>query len=148
MEKIGINVEHSRVFEGKSAIYNAFLDSSSNLIGAVADMSAHKNIVPEMINIDQSQTSIIAIDANVSIDIIEHVLKTCGNIPVLFEPTSTVKCSKIFQVLNKNLLKNIKIITPNVHELKQIEIEIRNHSLKGSNHSPQFEHIDNEGKEN
>jgi pseudouridylate synthase / pseudouridine kinase len=52
-----------------TAKYNAFLDKTGSLIGAVADMNAHDFITPEMVaDAIQSNTPIVAMDANISIE--------------------------------------------------------------------------------
>ena len=114
--------------DNSTAVYNAILDKSGNLLTAVASMKIFEHIKFDPTVIDEKIIKMVVIDGNVSLDTMKEILQFCNNrkIPILYEPTSVFKSTKILQILNK--LK-IDFATPDYHEM----MEMGNWALKKSN---------------
>jgi pseudouridine-5'-phosphate glycosidase/pseudouridine kinase len=106
-----------------TAVYNAMLHQDGELIAAVADMRIHEEMKPtQFASIVQSmRPSIVCTDGNLSCEYLEHIARYCiqEHIPLLFEPTSVVKATKIYH-MHPSLLKAIQFITPDAYEAKKL----------------------------
>lgn len=90
----------------------------------LANMDIHKTIDSTMIKRYESLISsapIVVFDANLSLDAIATILELCEmyDKPAFFEPTDLNFATKPFQ-LPKNLMQQIKFISPNIYELNEI----------------------------
>jgi len=129
MRKIGVRTDGVMTAHQRSAVCNMVLDSSGNLIGGVADMDIIKSIQPETVvsQIIKYDPAIVAMDANVSPDVLSAVIQHCNEakITTFFEPTSVIKSVSILPAISSALGSNshgspVKFASPNLLELAEL----------------------------
>jgi sugar/nucleoside kinase (ribokinase family) len=116
----GLQVVHQQ----STAVYNAIHSSNGELQVAVADMNIFNHLLPERVShmIYDVEPSYICFDGNITSECM-HSIALAGaelNIPVIFEPTSVAKSSRIFQHPGILSTKGIQYVTPNVYELNEM----------------------------
>ena len=120
MDVSGINTIESRT----SAIYLSILDDDNDMALAISDMDVVKYILPEFLekNIDLlSKAKVIAVDGNLEKETIEYVAEKFKNIPLFFDPVSTLKAVRAKDVIGK-----FTCIKPNIMEAEILSgIEIK-----------------------
>ncbi|KAF8482161.1 indigoidine synthase A-like protein [Russula ochroleuca] len=129
MGRIGVRTDGVMTTRQRSAVCNMVLDSSRNLIGGVADMDITRSMQPEMVisQIIKYDPAIVAMDANVSPDVLRTIIQHCNaaNITTFFEPTSVIKSVSILPAISSALRSNydgspVKFASPNLLELAEL----------------------------
>ncbi|XP_065362844.1 uncharacterized protein LOC135956320 [Calliphora vicina] len=110
--------------EKTTSICSIIFDKSGNCKMCLANMEIHKSITPQVIKQQKElfkRTPLVIIDGNLGINTIEKILELSlqYNKPVFFEPTDMLIAGKPFE-LDTTLTQQIRIVTPNVFELKAI----------------------------
>ena len=110
--------------EKTTSICSILFDKSGNCKICLANMEIHKSITPQVVREyegDFKSTPLVIIDGNLSLNTVEKILELSlqYNKPVFFEPTDMLIAGKPFE-LNSTLTQQIRIVTPNVYELKAI----------------------------
>lgn len=107
-----------------TAQYISMHDSVGNLAIACADMEIVEHIPIDHVTkvIRKYEPKIVLFDANISTELMQSILNQAnGNMNLIFEPTSGVKCSKIGQLdLPVFPLSPFELVTPTVEELSVI----------------------------
>lgn len=114
--------------EKPTSMCSILFDRLGNCKMCLANMDIHKSITPTIIAQNEQlikNTPLIIMDGNLSISAIQEILKLSirHNKPVLFEPTDMLIAGKPFQ-LDPSITHPIRIITPNIFELKAIVEEM------------------------
>ncbi|KAA1471543.1 indigoidine synthase A-like protein [Dentipellis sp. KUC8613] len=121
----------------RSAVCNMVLDGSGNLIGGVADMDVIKSLDKEKVleQIKRRSPALVALDANISGDLMSAVVKHCvsNNIPTFYEPTSVIKSTTILPAISAALDASpssssqspITFASPNLLELVELYASAR-----------------------
>ncbi|KAI9204804.1 Indigoidine synthase A like protein-domain-containing protein [Polychytrium aggregatum] len=101
----------------QTAVYSAFLDPAGEMLTAVADMKIHDSIPTHHIDslIQRFKPGVVAFDGNLSVRSMEAVVSRCHDhsIPVLFEPTSIPKSTKVLELS----IGGVEYATPNLGEV-------------------------------
>lgn len=110
--------------EKTTSICSILFDKSGSCKMCLANMEIHKSITSQVVREYEKEfktTPLVIIDGNLSSETIESILELSlqYNKPVFFEPTDMLIAGKPFQ-LNSVLTQQIRIITPNIYELKTI----------------------------
>ncbi|XP_037818341.1 pseudouridine-metabolizing bifunctional protein C1861.05-like [Lucilia sericata] len=110
--------------EKTTSICSIIFDKFGNCKMCLANMEIHKSLTPKVIRQQEEQfkhTPLVVIDGNLSVNTIETILELSlqYNKPVFFEPTDMLIAGKPFE-LDTTLTQQIRLITPNVFELKAI----------------------------
>ncbi|TFY72885.1 hypothetical protein EVG20_g132 [Dentipellis fragilis] len=139
-----------------SAVCNMVLDGSGSLIGGVADMDVIKSLSKEKVleQISQRSPALVALDANISADLMNAVVKHCvsNNIQTFYEPTSVIKSTTILPAISAALdaspashshsYSPITYTSPNLLELVELYASARDvHEL--TSHARWWSTIDN-----
>ncbi|KAI0307990.1 Indigoidine synthase A like protein-domain-containing protein [Multifurca ochricompacta] len=129
MRRIGMRTDGVTTSHQRSAVCNMVLDGSGNLIGGVADMKIVQSIEAEEVvsHIIRHAPALVAMDANVSPDVLKAVVRHCNtaNVPTFFEPTSVIKSVSILPAISSALESGfqrppIRFASPNLFELTEI----------------------------
>ncbi|ETW86879.1 hypothetical protein HETIRDRAFT_377513 [Heterobasidion irregulare TC 32-1] len=130
MGRMGMRTDGLVHFESsRSAVCNMVLDSGGNLVGGVADMDIISSLKPEKVleYIQKHKPSLIAIDANVSSDVLKSiVIYANANGVKSGEPTSVIKSTTILPAIAASLqtsnsaLAPITFVSPNLLELSAL----------------------------
>ncbi|KAF7310868.1 Indigoidine synthase A-like protein [Mycena chlorophos] len=115
----------------RTAVCNLFLEEDGELIAGVADMDITQNLDPRLViaEIEARPPSLLALDGNLSADAIRTLVDFCteAQIPVLFEPTSIPKSTRIIPAIAHCLERSaetpISFFTPNIAELKHATLD-------------------------
>ncbi|XP_037936541.1 uncharacterized protein LOC119670371 [Teleopsis dalmanni] len=116
-----------------TSLCSVIFDKSGDCKLILGNMDIHKSITPELV-MQQEQVfqkaPLIIMDGNLSVQTMECVLELASKHqrPVFFEPTDMRIAAKPFTLPN-DLTKQIKIISPNIFELKAIFETITNTDL-------------------
>ncbi|XP_037039125.1 pseudouridine-metabolizing bifunctional protein C1861.05 [Bradysia coprophila] len=111
--------------EAKStASFILILDRSGDCKLIVGNTEINNYITPELIIKNEKiiqRAPVVVFDANINLDCIGTILELCSkyNVPAFFEPTDMRKAHIPFE-LPYTLIKQIKFISPNIHELNVI----------------------------
>ncbi|XP_054728302.1 uncharacterized protein LOC129237523 [Anastrepha obliqua] len=110
--------------EAATSLLTLLFDKSGDCKIMLGNMEIHENIMPDMILKREQHfrtAPIIVMDSNLSLDSMECVLQLAKKHqrPVFFEPTDMRIAHKPFS-LPRSLTKQIKIISPNIYELRTI----------------------------
>lgn len=116
--ELGIGTRALMPVEGRTATYQALLDGSGELVGAIADMAIFDQITAERVHAVKDEAfahaSLVVCDANVSSDALQAALEcseAAGRLPAWFEPVSVAK-----SVRGRGLLP-WHLVSPNWDEL-------------------------------
>ncbi|KAF8961029.1 indigoidine synthase A-like protein [Flammula alnicola] len=137
MTQFGMRTDGLVRTDKQTAVCNMVLDSNGTLVGGVADMSIMESVnLDEIIpHLQKHSPSIVALDGNLPTTTLEALVHHCNQraIPVLFEPTSTIKSTTILPAILTALNAQesndegkasdqapIAYCTPNLLELTQI----------------------------
>jgi len=125
LAQIGVDVSGINTIESRtSAIYLSILDDDNDMALAISDMDVVKYILPEFLekNIDLlSKAKVIAMDGNLEKETIKYVAEKFKNIPLFFDPVSTLKAVRAKDVIGK-----FTCIKPNIMEAEILSgIEIK-----------------------
>ncbi|KAF9480993.1 indigoidine synthase A-like protein [Pholiota conissans] len=130
--------------EDMTAVCNMVLDSTGTLVGGVADMSIMDSVkgIDITEQLSKHKPKIAALDGNLLPITVDEIVQYCNKhkIPILFEPTSTIKSTVILPAL-VTALKNkksspapIAFCTPNLLELTQLYETAQSESFDLMNH--------------
>lgn len=116
--KYGIGISYAIIDEGDTGRYAAFLSPEGDLIYGAVSTHFEELITPAFLQSKLNflkSASLIVLDCNLSKDSIQWLINVgqTENIPVIIEPVSVAKASK----LAKLNLKDVLLITPNMEEL-------------------------------
>lgn len=116
-----------------TSICSILFDKHGNCKMCLANMEIHKSISPELIQEQENEfksTPLVVIDVNLRVDTIGKILELSAlhKKPVFFEPTDMLIAGKPFE-LEAALTQQIRILTPNVFELKAIVEKITGKTL-------------------
>ncbi|KAJ1915043.1 hypothetical protein H4219_004512 [Mycoemilia scoparia] len=133
LENAGIDTTYIQVSpNSRTAVYNAIHNSYGDLSLAVADMDIHDSICEKDVKVQlkESSPSIVAFDGNISARIMESLISGCKElgVPILFEPTSLPKSTKVLQAIKQrfrsvttdSLDLLLDYTTPNALELEEM----------------------------
>lgn len=131
----GILVQDNQATSLCSLMFDKFGDCKIIL----GNMEIHQTITPETLQTHQeffSEAPIIIMDSNISEPAMTSILQQAEKhkIPVFFEPTDMSIAGKPFK-LAPELTKNIRLIKPNIHELKTIAEVITGETIEGNPYS-------------
>jgi pseudouridine kinase len=120
-EDAGVDVSRvARLAKHRTGAYVSLLDSSGELVGAVADMEVIKAITPELLDSCRRELAAargVIADTNLSVDSLLYLSRLCftAGVPLFIEPVSVSKAAK---------LKDARIaaawIAPNRDELREL----------------------------
>lgn len=122
ISKVGLDTSEIEVVTtGRTAVYNAVLEPSGEMVAAIADMDIHEQILASKdisALIAKYKPSIVCVDGNVSVEMLKKVADECRRTqtPLCFEPTSIQKCKKLLK-LPMDMMSAFTLITPNRNEL-------------------------------
>ncbi|KAM7347324.1 uncharacterized protein ACRADG_006909 [Cochliomyia hominivorax] len=126
----GVKVDKDKT----TSICSILFDKHGNCKMCLANMEIHKSITPELIKQQENELKsapLVVIDGNLSCETIATILELSlqYNKPVFFEPTDMLIAGKPFE-LDTTLTQQIRIITPNVFELKAIVEKITGKTIQ------------------
>ncbi|KAH8281996.1 hypothetical protein KR054_004796 [Drosophila jambulina] len=107
-----------------TSLCSVIFDKSGDCKLILGNMGIHQSITPETLQAHQqlfADAPIIVMDSNISEDTMASILQQAQKhqIPVFFEPTDMFIAGKPFKLLPE-LTKSIRLIKPNLQELKTI----------------------------
>lgn len=115
----GVNIEGMSRIDQPTGTYTATLDSDGELTVAIADMSAMEEFGPEHIH-DMAhaiqQAALMVVDSNLRVDTFDTVLSLAVGIPVVVEPVSVPKVSRLKGMIDSRVFA----ITPSREELSAL----------------------------
>ena len=98
LEEIGVDVSHIRVMHGEMpSMYLSILDEKGDMEVAISDMDIIDNITPgyvDEIRHDLESMSVVALDGNLSRELLEHATNVLRGTRLFFDPVSANKCVK------------------------------------------------------
>eukprot|EP00127_Corallochytrium_limacisporum_P005137 Clim_evm43s199 gene=Clim_evmTU43s199 len=111
--------------------------SHGELVVAIADMDILTEMSPNILSRFTAalrKAPLVSFDSNLGNDAMAYVAKVChnANVPIWFEPTSSVKCNKPIEL---KILDKLTYISPNMDELKTMEAAVIDHYLGGQERS-------------
>ncbi|KAH8412284.1 hypothetical protein KR009_000987 [Drosophila setifemur] len=126
----GLILEETKATSLCSLIFDKFGDCKLIL----GNMDIHQSITPETLQAHHEffrEAPLVVMDSNISEKAMESILQLAekNRIPVFFEPTDMFIAGKPFKLL-PDLTKNIRLIKPNLHELKTIVEAITNETVE------------------
>jgi sugar/nucleoside kinase (ribokinase family) len=112
-----------RVAGARTAMYNAVLDGSGDLVAAVSDMnildeelSLHIQSCAEHEQLSSSSSDLIVVDGNLTEDAMLTLISSVPeDVSIWYEPTSVVKSNRCLAMLHR-----IELMSPNFDELLSI----------------------------
>ncbi|KAG8925442.1 hypothetical protein FRC02_009685, partial [Tulasnella sp. 418] len=134
----------SNAVSRRTPVCNLVLDGEGSLVGGVADFEAMGtlNVNEVLSHIDPQNTRLVAIDGNVSPDLLTGIIDHNNRNGILtwFEPTSLLKCGNIFAAVRKEFEASpfplpsspIAYASPNTLELTRMYEMARNEELMSS----------------
>lgn len=119
--------------EYSTSLCSVIFDKAGDCKLVLGNMEIHGNITPKHVEMHEEllqKTPLIIMDGNLSVQTMECILQLAKkyNKPVFFEPTDMRISGKPFK-LSQSLRHQIKFISPNIYELKQIVETITNESI-------------------
>jgi len=153
--EIGMRIDGLVKTDKRTPVCNMILDSSGSLIGGIADMGGPTTATLDedtiFSYIDKHNPSLVALDANLSADIVRSVVLRCVNkhIDVFFEPTSVIKSTAILPGILTTLdtvdksRAPIAFASPNLLELAQLDQASKAEPLELTSHPFWWSVIDN-----
>ncbi|KAL4402098.1 pseudouridylate synthase [Malassezia pachydermatis] len=119
------------VSSSKSAVCNLVLDQEGDLLTGVADMACVEDtLTPDIVQqkLSELRPSVVGMDANLTPDTIAAIVRQCASdgVPVLYEPTSVVKCGRGMDALALlPRLHPLDMITPNQFEVRHMAARLQ-----------------------
>ena len=107
----------------RSPSYVAILDHSGEVHAAISDFEVVSSFLPihlsSKLELVLKESKVCVLDANMTSETIAHVVEKAFlfNVPVIFEPTSVAKCTRILESLKQG---KIWCLTPNTLEFVTI----------------------------
>jgi pseudouridine kinase len=115
----GIDMNHVMIIESEpTSAYLFILDEKKDMISAVSDMSIINRLDKSYIEKNNGVimgSSLIIIDANLSQDVIKHIVLTYKHKDIFIDTVSSVKAKKI-----KKFVGNFHTVKPNAIEAEQL----------------------------
>ena len=101
----GVNVDNVLTIPGRqSSMYLSILDDQNDMELGLSDMDIIENITPDFL-LDRLETlnsaSIIALDGNLSTDILEYAAGLVKDVPLFLDPVSAVKAVRAKKVIGR-----------------------------------------------
>ncbi|KAH8279561.1 hypothetical protein KR018_000976 [Drosophila ironensis] len=122
-----------------TSLCSVIFDSLGDCKLILGNMEIHQTITPETLQTQQRlfrEAPLIVMDSNLSEPAMANILQQAEKfkIPVFFEPTDMFIAGKPFK-LHKALTKNIRLIKPNLPELRTIAETITGKKISGDPHA-------------
>lgn len=115
LRSLGVDISCIRTIEGRnSAMYLSILDDRKDMELALCDMDIIENITPEVLEEHRdfiAGSKIIAMDGNLSEELLRCSVDMFKDIPIFFDPVSSTKAVKA-----KHCLGGFDSIKPNIME--------------------------------
>ena len=119
LEDLGVDVSHVRVFEGEMpSMYLSILDDKGDMELGLSDMDIIDNITPEYIDEIRhflEGASVIALDGNLSEELLDHATAVLRGTKLFFDPVSANKGVRV-----RNFAGRFFAVKPNRIEAEAI----------------------------
>jgi len=118
-QRQGMDMDHIlRSKDYPTSMYLSLMDENHDMKAAISQMDILHLIDPEWLEEKRSlfkDSSLICIDANLSQEAVEYIVKEAGNTPIFADPVSSTK-AEVFE----NVLEKIHTIKPNRIETEKL----------------------------
>lgn len=117
--KAGVHMEHVARTDRPTGTYTAVLDSNGELVIAIADMDAVRELGPAQLHAARdllASAAVVVIDGNVTREAFEQALDLTAGVHVVVEPVSVPKAA----ALRHSLDERVFAITPGRDELSAL----------------------------
>ena len=119
LKNLGVDVSHIRVLPGEMpSMYLSILDEKGDMEVAISDMDIVNNITPiyiDEIRHDLESMDVVALDGNLTGELLEHATAVLRGTKLFFDPVSANKCVKA-----KDLVGRFFAIKPNMIEAETL----------------------------